>query len=1069
MKKVLLLACALLFVSAAAVAQRTIRGAVMDNKNNPVSGVQVSIKGTPMGTMTDAEGLYRLGLNSSVTDDAIVVFALLGYNTVEEKIGNRTTINARLSEDEQQLEDVVVVAFGQQKKESVIGSVTTISPKSLKVPSSNLTSSFQGRMAGMISYQTSGEPGADNANFFIRGITTFGDGRASPLILIDNIELDETDLARLNPDDIESFSILKDATATSLYGSRGANGVVLVKTKSGAKGKAKISIRVENSFSMPTQELEFADPITYMKLHNEAILTRDPLRPEIYSQEKIDNTLQPGSNPYIYPATDWRNEMLEDYAVTQRASLSVSGGGDVATYYVSGSWALDRGNFKVDEMNNFNNNINLQKINIRANVDINLSSSTKLKVSTSASFDDYVGPPLASVTSTTTGGSRMYDLVMRANPVLFPAKYPTPPELSYINHTMFGNSLMEGALYLNPYAELVRGYTEYSRSNMLASVELRQDLDFLTEGLSARVLFNTSRLAYYSMMRTFNPFYYTLSSWDKYANTYTINPEPLNAETGREYLDFTYGGSGGSMKFNTYMEGAVTYDRTFDDHGVSGLMVGTMRNILNPFRGNSSGVVDLQSSLPERNMSLSGRFTYSYASRYFGEFNFGYNGSERFSENSRFGFFPSAGVGWLISNESFFEPLSSVISKLKLRYSYGLIGNDQIGNARFLYLSNVSFSGSSVGFGTSPSGVDRYYNSTVTISRYANDQITWETSKKSNYALELSLYDVDIVAEYYTEHREGILLPRTNIPYSMGLWATVYANLGEAKAKGVDISLDYNKVFSSDFWMQARATFTYAHSEYIKYADFDYQNEWWKYRTGYPIKQLWGYIAEGLFVDDADVANSPQQQLGGIYMAGDVKYRDVNGDGLITDRDQVPIGYPTSPEINYGFGPSFGFYGFDLSFFFTGVGRTSFFLNYAHMSPFVNLQLAGTGRLENNALAQFIADDHWSESNRNSYAVWPRLTAPEIIQNNWQPTTWFLRDGAFLRLKQLEFGYNLPETLVTRAGMTAARVYLSATNLLVFSKFKLWDPESRVGGGYTSSGMSYPLQRVVNLGVNITF
>jgi hypothetical protein len=269
--------------------------------------------------------------------------------------------------------------------------------------------------------------------------------------------------------------------------------------------------------------------------------------------------------------------------------------------------------------------------------------------------------------------------------------------------------------------------------------------------------------------------------------------------------------------------------------------------------------------------------------------------------------------------------------------------------------------------------------------------------------------------------------------------------------------------------MQARATFTYAHSEYIKYADFDYQNEWWKYHTGYPIKQAWGYIAEGLFVDDADVANSPQQQLGGTYMAGDIKYRDVNGDGKITDLDQVPIGYPTSPEINYGFGPSFGFYGFDLSFFFAGVARTSFFLNYALMSPFVNQQSSGTGMRESNALAQFIADNHWSESNKNSYAVWPRLSAPEVEINNWQQSTWFMRDGTFLRLKQLEFGYTLPEKLVTRAGMTAARVYLSATNLLVFSKFKLWDPESRVPNTNTSSGMSYPLQRVVNLGVNITF
>jgi TonB-linked SusC/RagA family outer membrane protein len=1065
MKKILLLVCAALGISVLAVAQRTIKGAVMDSKNEPVMGVQVAVKGTSTGTMTGADGMYTLTLGSSVGSDAIIVFSLLGYNPVEERLGNRAVINVRLMEDEQALEDVVVVAFGQQKKESVVGSVTTISPKSLKVPSSNLTTSFQGKMAGMISYQTSGEPGADNANFFIRGITTFGDGRADPLILIDNIELDATDLARLNPDDIESFSLLKDATATALYGSRGANGVILVKTKSGYKGKAQLSVRVENSFSMPTQELEIADPVTFMKLHNEAILTRDPLRAEIYSQEKIDNTLQPGSNRYIYPATNWHDEMLESYAVTQRASINVSGGGDVATYFVSGSWAIDRGNFKVDEMNNFNNNINLQKIGIRANVDVSLTSTTNLKVMTSASFDDYVGPPLASVNSTNTGGSQMYTLIMHANPVLFPASYPRPDEWSYLNHTLFGSADEGGILYMNPYAELVRGYKEYSRSNMLASIELRQNFDFFTEGLSAKVLFNTNRLAFYSLQRAFNPFYYTLSTWDKYSDSYTLRA--LNPEYGTEYLNFEYGASTGSLKFNTYMEGSLTYNRDFGDHGVSGMLVGTLRNILNPYRS-SSGGVDLQSSLPERNASLSGRFTYAYASRYFGEFNFGYNGSERFSDNHRFGFFPSAGAGWLISNEAFFEPLKNIFTNLKLRYSYGLIGNDQIGNARFLYLSNVNFNGSSLGFGDSYA--DRYTNNTVAISRYANDQITWETSTKSNYALEFGLYGFDIVAEYYTERREGILQTRTNIPLTMGLWAGVYANLGEAKAKGVDISLDYSKVFNADFWVQARATFTYAHSEYIKYTDYDYQNETWLYHTGYPIRQQWGFIAEGLFVDDADVANSPKQQFG-TYMAGDIKYRDVNGDGEITELDKVPVGYPTSPEINYGFGPSFGFYGFDLSFFFSGVARTSFFIKYASMSPFLDVGIVnatGTFTRGNTALAQFIADDHWSESNKNSYATWPRLSA-EAVQNNDSYNTWFMRNGAFLRLKQLEFGYTIPEKIVNRAGMTSARIYVSATNLLVFSKFKLWDPELRASSSDYSNGTSYPLQRVVNLGVNISF
>jgi TonB-linked SusC/RagA family outer membrane protein len=1059
MKKVLqivfFIALVLLPFISAAQAKISVKGMVLDNDNKPILGVLVVEKGSSNATSTDVDGMYRL---SNVEGKATLVFTYMGFSTLEEKVEGRTTVNVRLTEDAQALEDVVVVAFGTQKKESVVGSITSVSPKALKVPSSNLTTAFQGRMAGMISYQRSGEPGADNAEFFIRGVTTFGTGRVDPLILIDDIESDATELARVNADDIEDFSLLKDATATALYGSRGANGVVLIKTKAGHVGKAKLSFRLENAFSAPTSELEFADPITFMRLHNEAVLTRDPLRPEPYSQEKIDNTLQPGSNHYIYPATDWKSELLRNYTTTQRASLNVSGGGDVATYFVSGSFSQDNGLFKVDQVNNFNNNIDLKKISIRANVDIKVTSTTKLKVMTTASFDDYTGPPFASASTSSTGGAEVYKAILRTNPVMFPAQYPKPNELNYLDHILFGNSDESGQLYLNPYAAMVRGYQEYSRSNVLASAELKQDLDFFTEGLKFRALFNTSRLSYYSISRMYDPFYYKLSSWDKYADNGVGTYNIMQVHEGTEYLNWAT--TMPSVKFNTYVEGAFIYNREFGDHSLSAMLVGQMRNISNPTRTNAAGVVDLQSALPERNLGLSGRATYGFAQRYFAEFNFGYNGSERFSEDHRFGFFPSVGAGWVISNESFWDPIKPIFEKFKLRYSYGLIGNDQIGSERFLYLSNVSFNGTSVGFGTSPSGSDRYSNTAVTISRYANSDITWETSKKANYAVEFTTFGIDVVAEYYTEHRENILLPRTNMPTTMGLWATVYSNVGEAIAKGVDISVDYNKVFNSKVWLQARATFTYAHSEYLKYADFDYQNEWWKYHPGYPISQTWGYIAEGLFVDDADVANSPRQQFGE-YLAGDIKYRDVNGDGQITDLDMVPIGYPTTPEINYGFGPSVGFYGLDFSMYFSGVGRASFWIDYEAVSPFVDVS-TGNGVKENNVLSQFIVESYWSEDNKNSYAVWPRLSET-VITNNDQTSTWFMRDGTFLRLKQMELGYTIPEDITTRLRIKTARFYVSATNLLVWSKFKLWDPEM------AGNGLGYPLQRVVNLGLQLTF
>src|SRR5690606_34167986 len=489
-----------------------------------------------------------------------------------------------------------------------------------------------GRLAGVIAYQRSGEPGADNAEFFIRGVTTFG-YKKDPLILIDNIELTSTDLARLNPDDIASFSIMKDATATALYGARGANGVILVTTKEGKEGQARVSFRLENSISSPTQDVELADPITYMRLNNEAILTRDPLGRLLYSDEKINNTV-PGSNSLIFPSTDWRKELFKDHAINQRANLSVSGGGKVARYYVAGSFNQDNGVLKVDNRNNFNNNINLKTSSLRANVNINLTPTTELITRLSGTFDDYTGPIYS--------GGGFYTRVMRANPVLFPAYYPVDADHSFVKHIMFGN--FEEGNYLNPYADMVRGYKDYARSNMNAQFQLQQDFGFITEGLSARGLVNTARISFFDVIRQYEPFYYQLGAYNLRNNSYQINI--INPDDGEDYLSYQPGEK--TISSTVYLETAVNYNRTFaEKHNVSGMLVYILREALD---ANSA---TLQESLPFRNVGLSGRATYSHDNRYYAEFNFGYNGSERFYKAQRFGFFPSAGLAWTISNEKF--------------------------------------------------------------------------------------------------------------------------------------------------------------------------------------------------------------------------------------------------------------------------------------------------------------------------------------------------------------------------------------------------------------------------------
>ncbi|MDR1370081.1 MAG: TonB-dependent receptor [Dysgonamonadaceae bacterium] len=1017
------------------------KGRVLDENSESLPGVVIRIDDTPRG-VTNEEGFFEI---ADVKKGAKLSFSYLGMKekTVEFEGVEMLVV---LESGEHELEGVTVVAFGTQKKESVVSSITTISPAQLRVPSSNLTTAFAGQLAGMISFQSSGEPGADNANFFIRGVTSFG-YNVDPLILIDNIEVDKNELSRLQVDDIESFSIMKDAAATALYGARGANGVILIKTKEGKTGKAKLTVRLENTFSRPTQEIKLADPITYMKMHNEAIITRNREGALMYSDEKIDNTI-PGSGSIVFPSTDWRNELLKKFAMNQRVNLNVSGGGDVARYYVAASFSQDNGILKVDKNNNFNSNIDLQVYTLRSNVNINLTKSTELKVSLNGTFEDYTGPYV--------GGSDTYKLLMKTNPVLFPSKYPVDEAHKYVKHTMFGNA--GDGNYLNPYAEMVRGYKDSGKSKMGAQMELNQDLDFITEGLKFRVMFNTTRDANSGIIRYYNPFYYKLIDHDYLTENYTI--DVINPDGGTEYLNSSI--MIPDVVNTTYTEATTVYNRTFKEvHNVGAQLVFTMRNQTIP-ASDASGILN---SLPYRNVGLAGRFSYGYQSRYLAEFNFGYNGSERFAKKNRFGFFPSISGGWVVSNEKFFEPFTNTVNSLKLRASYGLAGNDKISDDRFLYLSNINMNATAnaFSFGYEEGAYGRYG---ISVSRYADPEITWEISTKANYAVDITLFkDLNMTLEYFTEKRKDILQTRASIPYSMGLWAIPQANLGKAEGRGTDISLTYNKTFNKSLWLQGRANFTYAASKYTVFEDYDYRKEWWKLRIGNPTTQRYGYIAEGLFIDDADVANSPQQF--GNYMAGDIKYRDLNGDGIINDRDMAPIGYPETPEINYGFGLSGGYKGWDFSFFFNGVARRSFWIDYNLVSPFFNT--TGTNGAPgypngHNALAQFIADSYWSEDNRNPYAVWPRLsTANSISVNNSYRNTWFMRDGAFLRLKSVELGYTIPDKVAQKAKLTNLRVYVTGGNLLCFSKFNIWDPEM------AGNGLGYPIQRTFNMGVNLTF
>lgn len=1018
------------------IKQSIVRGVVQDSLGTPLAGATLTIKGSAVSTQTNSNGEFAF---PSLDRNAILTVTFTGYLTQEVAVAGNDNLQIVLKEDPNEIGEVVVVAFGQQKKETLVGSITSVNPKELKGPTSNLTTMLAGRVAGVIAYQRSGEPGQDNAQFFIRGVTSFGTGKVDPLILLNGMEISSNELARIQPDDIEGFSILKDASAAALYGARGANGVILVTTKSGKDGPTKFNVRVENSISANTQNIALADNITYMTLANEGALSRDADEP--YAQSKIDMTAL-GRDPYLYPSNNWIDMLVRDNTHNMRFNGNISGGGSKVQFYVSGTANVDNGILRKVESQNFNSNVKATNYEVRSNVDFKLTPSTTAAIRTQGQFYEYNGP--------VGGGASIFHQALWSNPVAFPAYFPS--EMSpFAKHVLFGNARRsDNSFYNNPYARAVSGYQLNERSYLTVQGELKQNFDFILKGLSGRIMGYTRRNSEHVLSRRYNPFYYA-AIIDRQEGYTGLNL--LNEGLGTEYLNYSEGAKVVN-KYN-YVEAALNYNTEIGKNSLGATLI----YLASHYQTANAGT--LQLSLPKRNQGLSGRFTYGYDSRYLAEFNFGYNGSERFWDDQKYGFFPSIGLAWNVHNEKFFESLSSTVNKFKIRGTYGLVGNDQIGNEndRFFFLSNVNLNSGGYSFGYNYD----YTRPGVSVTRYENRGITWEKSYKSNIGFELGLWrNLNIEFDAYREHRTNILMSRSSVPYEIGLTAAIQANVGEAKAQGFEVAADYTKSFQNQTFLTLRGNFTYATSRYDMYEEPAYipANQHLS-RIGTAVSQAYGYIAERLFYDDYEVANSPTQF--GQYLGGDIKYRDINGDGVISTLDRVPIGRPTTPEAIYGFGFTYGYKNFDLSSFFQGSARSSFFINPTNITPYVN-DVPNTYGLTGiqNGLLQAIADSHYSDSNRDVYAFFPRLSNG-LVANNTHTSTWWMRNGDFLRLKSVELGYNMPEKLLKRFRVANLRVYANASNVFAWSRFKLWDVE--MGG----DGLGYPLQRVYNIGFNIGF
>lgn len=1000
--------------------QQKVTGIVKDAKGEAVIGATVKVSGSKTGVITDLDGKFTL----NVPPGADLDISYVGFETQKVKAVAGKDMIIVLKENAKNLDELVVVGFGVQKKASVVGSVESIKPSELKVPSSSLSNAFGGRIAGVITMQQNAEPGADGANFWIRGAATFS-GTTNPLIYIDGVESSADDMNALPPEAIENFSVLKDASATALYGARGANGVILVTTRSGESlENARINIRVENTFSQPTRLLKLADAATTMETRNAAVWARNPDAAPFFTQERIDNTRN-HVNPYLYPDVNWVDVMFKNLSMNQTANINVTGGTKKVDYFLSATFNNDTGQLKQDKNTSFENNLQNMRYSIQGNIGAWLTKTTKATIRLNTQIEQYTGP--------TTSVPTLYQYALRAPSMYFLPYYPNTIEA---DHILFGNSYenaSEGSGYhMNPYAEMVRGRQHSSASTINASIELEQKLDFLTKGLSFKALVNFKNYSYTYFSRSFSPYYYRLDKADPLpGGGYDFAYTSMNQ--GSTALTLSSNGSTGDRYMN--FQALLNYSRSFGKHDVGAMFVYLQRdyNVNNPS--------DYYATLPVRNQGIAGRVTYAYDSKYLAEANFGYNGSETFQKGSRFGFFPSFAIGYLISNEKFFEPLTSVFTSLKLRASYGLVGNSNIGSGRFPYLTKVNLNGG--GGYTFGKNWDNYAYGT-SISTYGANNVTWEIGEKYDFGIDMVLFkDINLTVDYFRENRKNIFLQRQTISVETGITGTApYGNLGRVRNEGFDMSFNYNHSFSKDLFLSARGTFTYAKNQYVAKDEPPFAYSYMS-QVGHPLNAYYGYVAEGLFTSDEEIANSPTQALGTYKtQVGDIKYKDLNNDGKIDGTDKTYIGNPSVPQIIYGFGASLKYKGWDASFFFQGVAKRDIMLQGIH---------SFTGNTHN--LMQWVADNYWRADNPNPNAEYPRLS-DGANPNTTEPSTYWLKDGSYIRLKNVELGYT----------WKFIRGYVAGANLLTFSKFKIWDPELS-----TSNGQAYPTQRTVTIGLQMTF
>ena len=1020
--------------------KRKISGRVTDIKGEPLIGVNVTVDGDANGSITNMDGLYEI----FVTKKSVVLkFTYIGFKTSEIRTNASTNIyDVTLEEQVNELEETVIVGYGTQRKISNIGAQSSMKMEDIKTPSASLTTTLAGRLAGVVAVQRTGEPGKDAADIWIRGIST--PNTSSPLVLVDGVERSFNDI---DPEDIESLTTLKDASATAVYGVRGANGVILIKTKPGKVGKPTVSADYYESFTRFTKMVDLADGITYMNAANEA-MRNDGIATK-YTEDQIRNTIA-GKDPYLYPNVDWLKEIFNDWGHNRRVNVNVRGGSEKVAYYASVSYFNETGMTVTDKnIDTYDSKMKYSRYNFTTNLNIDVTPTTKVEIGAQGYLGEGNYPAISS--------ADLYNAAMSISPVEY-------PKMFFVNGEAFVPGTSTNNNFNNPYSQATRrGYDNLTKNQIYSNLRVTQDLDMLTKGLklTAMYAFDVYNEIHVHQDRAESTYNFLDTSVP-----YDMNGQPIlqRIYEGSNVLSYKQETSGNKK---TYLEASLNYDRTFnDDHRVSALFLFNQQSKLLYPKGT------LEDAIPYRMMGIAGRATYSWKDRYFAEFNIGYNGAENFSPKHRFGTFPAFGVGWVVSNEKFWQPLSKAVSFLKIRYTDGKVGNSEVSDRRFMYLDQMKENGD-YGYKFGPNGTKWSGYETVNMAV----DLIWEESRKQDLGIDLKLFndDLSIVFDLFKERRENILLKREHsIPSFLGYNTSApYGNIGIIENKGFDGTIEYNKRINKDWVIALRGNVTFNKDKWIQ-GELPEQKYEWMNQYGHNINGVKGYVAEGLFtqteiddmarwesLSDANKAITPKpfaSQFGTVE-AGDIKYKDLNNDGQIDAYDQTYISRGDVPTTVYGFGFTVGWKDLSVGMMFQGVAGAERVLNGSSVNPFNGG--GGSGNLYSNI------GDRWTEENPDQNAFYPRLSyGSETTSNinNFQKSTWWVRNMNFLRLKTLQISYNLPKPWVNKVHLKNAAVYVMGTNLFTLSRFKLWDPELN-----TDNGASYPNTTSYSVGINFTF